>query len=222
MKIAVIAAGGRSGQAFVEAALAAGHSVRAGTLHTNHLKAHPKLSIMTCDATVEADMENLFQGQDAVASFIGHVKGSTEDVQTVATQNAVNVMQRMGIRRFVSLTGTGVRSPGDKIPLMDRLLNLAVFTTNPTRVWDGKRHVDVLRKSAAIDWTVIRVLILQDSQPRPFELLEHGPPKWLVSREESAQAALQVLEQGSFIHQMPIIGKPTRQKQNADAIGFAP
>jgi len=207
MKIAVIAAGGRSGQAFVEAALANGHTVCAGVHSKNHLKPQPHLTILSCDATNEEELEGVLNGQEAVASFIGHVKGSAADVQTVATQNIITVTNKLEIRRLVSLTGTGVRFPGDTITLLDRLLNLSIAIIDPARVNDGKNHVVVL-KSSDLEWTIIRVLKLQNVQPRPFRLYEHGPTKWYVSRQEVAQAVLQVLEQHSFIRQAPIIGKP--------------
>ena len=207
MKIAVIAANGRAGQAFVEAALAAGHSVQAGVLGKSYLKPHPNLKMMTRDATNEADLKHLLNGQEAVVSFIGHIKGSAANVQSQAIKKIVKVMQELGLRRLVSLTGTGVRFPGDKITLIDRLLNLAVTIIDPARVKDGRDHVAVLQQSP-LEWTVIRVLKLQNVPPKPFALREHGPTKWYVGREEVAQAVLQVLEQHSFIKQAPIISKP--------------
>jgi len=129
------------------------------------------------------------------------------DVQTSAIQKVVAAMSELGVKRIVSLTGTGVRFPGDNISLVDRFLNLSIGIIDPARVKDGKNHVDVL-KASGLDWTVIRVLKLQNTPPRPFALSEHGPTRWYVSRQEVAQAVLQVLEQHSFIKQAPIIGKP--------------
>ena len=206
MKIAVIAANGRSGQAFVEAALTAGHSIRAGVRGKSHLKPHPNLTVVECDATNEAQLKNLLSGQEAIASFIGHVKGSEPNVQTIAIQKVVDVMKALGVKRLISLTGTGVRFPGDKISLIDRFLNLSISIIDPARVKDGKNHVEAL-KSSALDWTVIRVLKLQNVPPKPFELREHGPTKLYVGRQEVAQAVLHVLEQHSFIKQAPIISK---------------
>jgi putative NADH-flavin reductase len=207
MKIAVIAANGRTGQVFLEKALAAGHEIRAGVHSKNSLTSHPKLTVITCDATNEADLKNLLLGQEAVASFIGHVKGSAPDVQTVAIKKLIQVMNEVGIKRVISLTGTGVRFPGDVIPLLDRLLNFGITTIDPARVKDGGDHIAALKQSNQ-DWTAIRVLKLQNTSPTPFQLREHGPTKWFVSRQEVAEAVLQVLEQHSFIKQAPIMSKP--------------
>lgn len=207
MRIAVIAANGRTGKAFVMQALAAGHTIRAGVLHTNSLPPHERLTVVPCDATNKADLKNLLAGQEAVVSFIGHVKGSPPQVQTEAMKALVAVMQAHKIVRVVSLTGTGVRFPGDRIPLIDHILNLAIRLVDPARVRDGIDHVHVLQQSD-LEWTVLRVLKLQNTVPKPFSLQEHGPTKWYVSRKEVAAAALQVLEQRRFIGQAPIISPP--------------
>jgi putative NADH-flavin reductase len=206
MKLAVIAANGRSGKIFVEHALAAGHSVRAGVHHTNNLTPHEHLVVVRCDATNKDDLEKLVKGQDAVVSFIGHVKGSPPHVQTEAMQILAEAMQTQNISRVVSLTGTGVRFPGDHITLIDRILNMSIRLIDPARVHDGIDHVEVLKQSG-LDWTVVRVLKLQNTAPRPFVLREHGPTKWYVSREDVADAAVQVLEKATFIKQAPIICK---------------
>ncbi len=204
MKIAVIAAGGRSGRVFVQAAVASGHVIRAGVRNIKDSKADPRVEVVQCDATKLKDLRNLCKGQDAVVSFIGHVKGSPSNIQTRATENIVEVMRELQLQRFVSLTGTGVRMAGDNITLMDRFLNAGIKMIDPKRVKDGVMHVDVL-KDSDLDWTVIRVLKLQNGGIHSFVLRENGPPKSFVSRREVAQACLQVLEDESFIRQAPMI-----------------
>lgn len=206
MKIAVIAANGRSGSAFVKAALAAGHDITAGIYGSSKLEVQPRLSIQVCDATKEQDIQKLISGQDAVASFIGHVKGSPPRVQTKAIEEIIKAMTDLNLKRIISLTGTGVRFPNDKITLIDRFLNLSISIIDPNRVADGKSHVEVL-KNSGLDWTVIRVLKLQDVRLRPFNLLENGPTKPFVGRDEVAQAILEVLEKNSFVQRAPIIGR---------------
>ena len=212
MNIAVIAANGRSGKQFVELALAAGHNVSAGVHRSNNLKSHERLNVITCDATNINDLTNLLKDQDAVVSFIGHVRGSPPSVQTDAMRSLIAVMSTLGLRRIVSLTGTGVRFPGDKITLLDRVLNLSIGVIDPARIKDGHTHMQVLQNSN-LDWTVIRVLKLQNTQAKPFSLLAHGPTKGYVSRNEVAQAVLQVLTDGSFITQAPIIGKASHRSE---------
>lgn len=206
MRIAVIAANGRLGKAFVETALKAGHSVRGGVRGENTLAPHANLEVVACDATNADELRVLLAGQEVVVSAIGHVKGSAPDVQTVATQVIVDVMTELGIKRYVDVTGTGVRFAGDKITLIDRFLNMGVGIMDPSRVKDGIDHQEVL-KSSDLDWTTIRVLKLQNVEKKPFTLKLHGPTKAFVGREEVAGAMLQVIESGSFLREAPIVGK---------------
>jgi len=206
MNVAIIAANGRLGKELVKAALANGHTVRAGIRGPSDLKDEPNLTIIACDATNYYEVKNLIKDSDVVFSCIGHVKQSPKDVQTVATQTIVRAMKELGLKRFITLTGTGVREPGDHITLTDRFLNLGVEVMDHPRITDGRNHVSVLYKSD-LDWTVIRVLKLQFENNRPFHLLEHGPTLPYVSRKEAARAMLEVAENNSFIRELPIIGR---------------
>jgi putative NADH-flavin reductase len=204
--VAIIAAGGRLGQELVNEALARGHTVRAGVRSEGELQPRENLEIILCDATIPNDLRNLFNGAQVVFSAIGHVKGSRDSVQTEATRALIAVMNEMDIRRFVDVTGTGVRFPGDKISLVDRFLNLAVGIIDPPRVKDGIDHMEVL-KASSIDWTTIRILKLQNVPARPYSLRLNGPTKWYVGRPEVAKAMLDVAEESTFIQQSPILSR---------------
>jgi putative NADH-flavin reductase len=204
MKIAVIAANGRLGMAFVSAALQAGHTVRAGVRGAHSLPANTRLEVVSCDATNEGDLRNLLNGQEVVVSAIGHVKDSPADVQTVATQAIVKVMNELSISRYVDVTGTGVRFKGDHITLIDRFLNAGVTIMDKNRVTDGQTHQEVL-KNSTLEWTTIRVLKLQNVPPHAYSLKLNGPTKPFVGREEVAFAMLEVIERKSFLSQAPII-----------------
>lgn len=206
MNIAIISANGRLGQALVDAALANGHHVRAGTRGISHFKDRAHFTAIPCDATNYHEVKALIKDQDVVFSCIGHVPGSLPDVQTIATKTIIRAMKELKIQRFITLTGTGVREPGDHITFTDRLLNLGIHILDSPRITDGRNHVKVLKKSD-LDWTVIRVLKLQTENNRPFTLRENGPTLPFVSRKEAARAMLQVAENNSFIRQLPIIAR---------------
>jgi len=204
MRIAVIAADGRSGQAFVKAALDSGHSVRAGVHGKNPFFAHPGLAVIRCDATDEQQVIELLRASDAVVSLIGHVKGSQADVQTRAIRTVISAMKQRGLTRIISLTGTGVRIKGDKPSLLDKLANAIIVRIDPDRIHDGIAHVKVLHGSG-MDYTVLRVLKLGNGTAGKFGLNGHGPAKLLTSRTEVAAAILDCLEDNRYIRQHPVI-----------------
>lgn len=206
MKIAVIAADGRSGRAFVKAALAAGHFVSAGVRGASTLKEHKNLKVVQCDATDPTQVRELIRGCHAVVSLLGHVRGSDASVQTDATRVIIEQMKIAKLRKLVSLTGTGVRFDGDKIPMYDRILNIGISIIDPDRVRDGRQHAELIKQSD-LDWVLLRVLKLQSSRQSDFTLNKHGPTKLFVSRKDVAQAILQVLRNGRYNRSAPILSK---------------
>ncbi len=207
MRIAVIAANGRAGQAFVRTALAAGHDVRAGIRGDDPFEPHKHLVTVRCDATNSDDVTELLKSSDAVVSLIGHIRGSSANVQTLATKTVLAEMERRGLKRIVSLTGTGVRIDGDKPDLMDKLANMFIARIDPHRVNDGIEHAKVLQASGA-DFTIVRVLKLTNDRSTEFDLTDHGPAAHFTSRSQAAQAILECLEDNRFIRKYPVVSPP--------------
>lgn len=204
MVIAVIGAGGRSGREFVDGALHAGHTVRAGVRGQEQLPEHERLTLVRGDATDKAHVAELLRGTDAVVSLVGHVKNSPSFVQTEIMSLVLSVMHEQGIKRLISLTGTGVRGAEDTPSLIDRVLNVAIKLIDPERIHDGIAHAAVLRESST-NWTVMRVLKLSDGPVQAFHLTEGGPAKLLVTRKTVVRAILAELEDKAWYRKMPVI-----------------
>ncbi len=204
MKIAVIGANGKTGRVFVNEAVQRGHAVRAGVFHTNSFTKSDYIDVVQCDALKLSDVEKLIEGCDAVVSLIGHVKDSPAFVQTTAIANILSAMKKHKITRVLSLTGTGVRMPGDTPSLTDRVLNTGIKIIDPERIHDGIAHSDVLRDSDA-DWTILRVLKLTDLPAHKYDLSPTGPARLFTSRTVAADALIQILTDRSFFHQAPVV-----------------
>lgn len=203
--LAVIGANGKTGRVFVAHALAQGYHVRAGVHSPRHsLAPHDNLEVVVADATASAQLQALFTGCDAVVSLIGHSKHSSQTVQSDTMQAAISAMHALGIRRIISLTGTGVRIPGDTPSFIDKLLNTAVALVDPARVRDGKRHAEILQASD-LDWTIMRVLKLTNTTHSAYPTNSHGPARILVARSGLAETMLDYLDDTSSFQKMPII-----------------
>ena len=188
------------------ALLEAGFRVRAGVRSESTLDAHPNLEVVRCDARNREDVSALLEGVPAVVSMIGHNRRSSADVQSVAIRHCVDIIAvRQPETRLISLTGTGVRLPGDRISLVDRAANFAIGVVDPKRIADGKEHVRILQESP-VDYTIIRVLKLTGgSHHGRVDLTPHGPAELFTPRARVAAAVVQLLESGDFSRALPVI-----------------
>ncbi|MFJ3958634.1 NAD(P)-dependent oxidoreductase [Arthrobacter sp. NPDC090010] len=204
--VAVLAAHGRSGRACVTALLDAGYQVRAGIRSEAPFEPHPLLTTVSCDARDPAQVAELLEGASAVVSMIGHNRRSDDDVQSAATRNCLEVISsRQPKTRFITLTGTGVRLPGDTIPLFDRAANAAIALVDPKRIADGKEHVRILQDSD-VDFTVVRVLKLTGGRHQgTVRLTPNGPAELFTPRARVGAAVVAILGRTDLSRALPVI-----------------
>lgn len=207
MKIAVISANGRTGRNFVMAALQAGHTVKAGVHRQNEILEHINLQIVKCDALSSREVNNLIKDCDTVVSLIGHGRRSPKNLQSQTIANVMNAMKDQNIARLISLTGTAVRVAGDKITLIDRILNFSISVIDHNRIKDGKKHAQLIMDSK-LNWSILRVLKLTNSSHiGKYKLTKNGPTKTFTSRKLVSKALLELIEKNEFINHLPMISK---------------
>lgn len=147
--IALFGATGQTGKQFLELALAEGYEVKALVRNTTKLKlTNPKLTVLKGDVLNEQDVNQTIEGTDIVVSLFGHVKGSSELLQTHGTENIVSAMQKNGVDRIISLSGGGLPFPEkDKPKFADKLIRTIMKMAVPKILNDAIKHHDVLKKS---------------------------------------------------------------------------
>ena len=156
MTLSVFGASGRSGAPLVEQALAAGHTVKAFVRDPAKLNVkHERLELIQGDAKNEAAVARAVEGTDVVLSTIGHTKTSSKDVQSVATDNIIRAMREHGVKRFISLTGAGVKDSHDEPKVIDRIFGLLLATFARAVIQDAERHAELIR-SSALDYVIVR------------------------------------------------------------------
>lgn len=193
MKIAILGANGRTGIELVNEALKRGFSVVAGvSANGNVFQSSPNLEVIEFNATAQEDVDALFRGCEAVISVLGQTKNSPKNLLELSMITVVTAMQKNNISKIVSLTGTGVRRPNDRISLIDRILNFGLGVVDGDRIKDGKKHLEVLERSG-LDYTVLRVLKLTNDERQTYSLKDGGPAKAMVSRKTVAEALLRCL-----------------------------
>lgn len=208
MKICIFGADGRTGVEVVNYAHERGLEVVAFVYNDFSNKYFPqngifikKGNVMDFSIVLEA-----LDGVDMVISVLGHIKGSDPLMQTKGMQNIVKAMEQKGIKRILSLTGTGARSPGDNPSFIDKVLNFFVAKVDPDRINDGIEHIKVLQNSN-LDWTVVRVLKLGKSEKEvsDYKLTFGGPAELLTSRKKVAQILVDLLNDEKYIGKLPVV-----------------
>jgi putative NADH-flavin reductase len=209
MNICIFGADGRTGVETVLCAKAKGYNVTAFVYNDNAKKYLPQDIKIICGNVLNyEDVEKAVVGADAVISVVGHIKNSDPLMQTKGIKNITKAMQEHGIKRILSLTGTGVRIANDKPSLIDYILNIAVKIVDPARVIDGIKHAEVLQNSN-LEWTIVRVLKLSKSDKNfnGYELTEHGPAELPTPRKKVARVLVDLIEDRNYINKMPVITK---------------
>lgn len=203
-KVAVLGADGKSGRQCVSALLSAGYTVRAG-VRSGRLKEHKNLTQQKCDVMQTSQVAALLENCSVVVSLIGHGKNSPKNLQTKAMQNILKAIKNDKNIRIISLTGTGVRLPGDKPSLIDRILNFTIKLVDPNRINDGIEHAKELQASSA-DWTILRVLKLTNGSHTAKPVLTlGGPAETFTPRARVAAAIVDIIKSDRFHHQMPVV-----------------
>lgn len=211
MKLAIFGADGRSGVEVVKCARQAGFDVVAFVYSEVAAKNLGKFSpsgveVKKGDIMNYDDVRSALVGVDAVISVVGHIKGSDPLMQTKGITNIVKVMQSLGVKRILSLTGTGAREAGDSPSFIDLFLNFFVKLVDPERINDGVEHVKVL-KNSSLDWTVVRVLKLGESSGEvgDYKLTDGGPSELLTSRKKVAKVLVDLVNDRNFIGKCPVV-----------------
>ena len=202
--VALFGADGRSGRVCVDALLSAGYSVRAG-VHSGTLEKRERLSQYNCNVMKPADVTALVKGSSVIVSLIGHGKNSPKDLQTTAMKNILKATKNNKNTRIISLTGTGVRQPGDRPSLIDRILNFTIKLIDPDRIQDGIEHAKLLQNSSA-DWTIVRVLKLTKGSHLGEPVLTLGGPAEIFTPRARVAAAIEKKKKNdSFHRQSPVV-----------------
>ena len=172
VKIAILGASGRLGRRLVRKALEAGYRVVAFVRFPIFLRlSHYALTIIRGDSKDEHAVERALNGVEAVMSVLGLDAGIAPDSTKRAASAVITAMKRVGVRRLVWQTGSGVPYMGETLfgsrKAMQSALGL-IGTPARRNVEEGLRLV----VESDLDCTVVRfnrielVPSLRKIQPR--------------------------------------------------------
>lgn len=205
MTIIVFGANGKVGSRVVETLLNRGHTVIA-FVHSKHAQKERKnLSFYTGDVKNQRDVTTAMKGADAVMSALGSWGTPTKDIVSSGMRTIIPAMQELGIRRIISLTGSGAIAPGDRLGIAGKLAHMLFSLTAHKILEDGEKHIALLAASG-LDWTVIRSPIMKNSDDTSYILTDKLPGMLeTISRQSVANAMVDQLENTEFTAQAPHI-----------------
>src|SRR5262245_5247041 len=228
-KIAVFGASGPTGKLFTELALNHGYQVKALVRDPSKLDLrHSNLHVIHGDATDSMKAEDTIKDTEAVISLIGANLRRGANLRQAAqlrrttTPIILNVMQQNNVGRLIVVASlpvelfAGILDPNDKPRFMNKWFinkfTLSIFRTVVGKnlfeemMADTRAYFDLIRQSP-LRWTIVRAPALSD-QPSMGNYrvgyLDADTGK-VVGRSDVAAFLLEVLKDGNYIRQMPIV-----------------
>ena len=156
MKIAILGASGRLGRRIIRKALGAGHRVVALARFPIFLHFSSRaLTIIRGDSKDERAVERALSDVEAVITVLGPDAGIAPDSTKRAAAAVITAMKRVGVRRLVWQTGSGVPYMGETLFGSRKAMRKALELIGPPAlksVEDGLRPV----MESDLDFTIVR------------------------------------------------------------------
>lgn len=203
MNIALFGASGKVGQQVLERLLASGHHVRAFVHGTAPFEATDHLTIIKGDVHSRQDISRALESTDAVISCLGSWGTPKKDILSSAMTNIIPEMEKRGITRIISLTGSGAKAPNETLRFIDTLNRQLLLIAAGKVLLDGESHIDQLSKSD-LNWTVLRSPVMTNGSSESYRLSPHAPlPTATIARRAVARAIVDQLTSDSSFKQAP-------------------
>jgi putative NADH-flavin reductase len=203
--VAVLGATGRTGRPLVDQLVQRGHEVRALARRPDAMGAPPQqVHVVQGSSTDPAALETVLQGADVVVSALG----PTDRHPTLHRDTAralVDVMPRVGVTRFVGVSGAGIDVVGDQKGTRDRAISLVIRTLGGALAADKKHEYEVWSASG-LDWTLVRPPRLLDG-PASGRVQHdaHRPGSSTIRRADLAAFLADEVEQHRYPRQAPFV-----------------
>jgi len=154
--IAVLGASGRLGRRLVTKALLAGHRVVAFVRFPIFLRlSHKALTIIRGDAKDEVALERALRDVEVVLTVLGPDAGISPDSTSKAASAVVSAMKRVGVKRLVWQTGSGVPYMGETLFGSRKAMQRALGLFGPAAAEQVDQALRIIMQSD-LDTTVVR------------------------------------------------------------------
>jgi putative NADH-flavin reductase len=201
MKVLIIGAGGKTGSAVVQQAVAAGHQVTAFVHHAGSYQGPVGVTVKAGDATDATAIVGAVAGQDAVIDTIGGKTPYKSNItlERDAANAVIAAMQRHAVRRLLVTSSVGVGDSMANTTALVRILQKTFLRGASVDKAAMERDVE----ASGLDWTIARPAILNDNlatgQVRVFDPAT-GAKAHKIARSDLAAWLVAQLGSSDYVH----------------------
>jgi len=211
MRLLVIGATKGIGRETVAQALAAGHEVRALSRSTEEIAAQPGLERISGDATDAQVLRAALQGVDAVILTVGLGKATARFYRAVSlfsdvTKALLPLMEEIGPTRLIAVTGFGAGDSANAMSTLERIGHRAILG----RAYADKDVQEELIRASALDWTLVRPVILTNSAVTGRYKVLDDPQTWrngLISRADVGHFLVRAASEGLNVKEAVVLAR---------------
>jgi putative NADH-flavin reductase len=207
MKILLLGATGRTGRLIIEEALRRGHAIAAIARDPEKLKDSP-IDITPGTPYDYETVEKAITGCEAVINTLNVSRKSDNpwaalaaprDMISRSASNAVQAMEKNGIRRFVAMSTIGAGRSWNTSPW---ILKLIVSMSNLSYAFTDHGKQEEILENSTLDFTICRAPMLSTKiNPAGAVATEEGlkPANTVLSRNAAAGFFLDIIENRTYI-----------------------
>ena len=206
MRVLILGSTGRIGSQVLDGALSHGYEVTVLVRDRGRVEQRNGLSVVVGDVRDERAISAALRDVDAVIAALGPRSNTRaeEDGLALGMHNLVAAMAGARVQRLVALSGAGVDVPGDRKPVLDRMMSGVVRRFARHIVGAKQREFEIFSASE-LDWTALRPPLVTDGSARGYRLDLSLQPGARVTRADVAQALVDQLVDRAFIRAAPFV-----------------
>lgn len=201
MKIAIFGATGKTGIELVKQALDYGHEITVMVRDPNRLPKFSKpVTVVTGDFTRLDAVKSTIEGQDAVLCTLGSRElYRNSGLRALGTRAIIESMNEEGVKRLVVMSSLGIGESWNNLSLFSK----ALFKLVMPAAREDHEAQELVVKSSALDWTIIRPSgLTDDPEVSMYEFGKQLTPRTSrISRANVADLILKVIESNTHVHE---------------------
>jgi len=215
MKVLLLGATGRTGALILQELLQRGHAVHALVRDENKVKVTSSALTVFEGSTLDGQTLNAaMQGCEAIISALNISRHSDfpwsalrtpENFLSATMKMVISASSQYQIKRVIVISAWGINETRTHIPWWFRWI---IDHSNIKYAYRDHERQEQLLRDTDLNWTAIRPAGLINSpaiKPVKVSLGNSPQPSLIIGRKSAANFTVNVLEQGLYIRQAPVI-----------------